>query len=138
MAFYLQNVHIEPRKIYLTLNSETESVNGGHVVGSSCGIVRSCSLSEAGHQYSMDLAKFLQLEQDNIKGPSSQDVLILSGTSSLQAETILHLRMLFSCYTTPLLNDLREGDLQGMNDDDIKVILLSLAVYYLFYPLHFL
>jgi hypothetical protein len=42
------------------------------------------------------------------------ELMVLTGTSSVHTETVSHLRMLFKCYNTPLLNELRGGDLQGM------------------------
>ena len=46
--------------------------------------------------------------------------MVLAGTAKVHAETILHLRMLFPCYTTPLLNELRGGDLHGLSPQEIE------------------
>merc|ERR1719267_470102 len=44
----------------------------------------------------------------------------LAGTSREHAETILHLRMICPCFTTPLLNELRAGDLHGLSREEVK------------------
>ena len=49
-----------------------------------------------------------------------REVLVLAGTAKVHAETILHLRMLYPCYTTPLLNELRGGDLHGLSPEEIE------------------
>ncbi len=105
VAFYLQNVHIEPRRIYLSLSAEAHHEGG---------------LTENGNVYSLNLAKFIQGERDSVDGPTSE-ILILTGTSDIEAETVLHLRMLFTCYNTPLLNELRGGDFHGLSAEDFKV-----------------
>ena len=46
---------------------------------------------------------------------------MLAGTSPVHAETIIHLRTMFKCYNTPLLNELRGGDLHGYSREEIKV-----------------
>jgi broad specificity phosphatase PhoE len=101
VAFYLQNIHIAPRQIYLCLNagvgSEMDYQNG--------------QLSESGRQFSDFLGKFFD---------KMDDFLVLSGTTAAQAETILNLRMTKTCYTTPLLNDLRRGDYEGTTEADFK------------------
>lgn len=89
-------------------------------------------LTENGRQFSLDLAKYIQMQQEHLKGVG-RELLILTGTADIHAETVLHLRMMFSCYNTPLLNELRGGDLHGLSKDEFKVsyflyhILLSLT-----------
>ena len=120
MAFYLQNVHIEPRRIFLSLcaESDPDAVDGIATA--------TVTLTEAGNLYSLNLAKFIQHEQDycdTAKGSVSggSEILILAGTSDLEAETILHLRMMCPCYNTPLLNEQRGGYVQGMTEEEFKV-----------------
>lgn len=84
--------------------------------------VESMLLNEAGRQYSLDLAKYIQVQQDSLKG-LGKEMSILTGSASIHAETVLHLRMLYSCYGTPLLNELRGGDFHGITKDDFKVII---------------
>jgi broad specificity phosphatase PhoE len=114
VAFYLQNIHITPRKIYLSLNAE----NFDTVENSNRGL-ESGRLTDAGRQYSLDLAKFIQIKIEN-ESSISKDLLVLAGTAKVHAETTLHLRMLYSCYNTPLLNELRAGDLHGLTHDEIR------------------
>lgn len=119
VAFYLQNVHILPRKIYLCLNAENDDMvaHEGRLASSESG-----QLTEAGAEYSRDLAKFIYAKQHELEEHSlAREILVLAGTSRVHAETILHLRTLFKCYNTPLLNELRGGDLHGFSRDEIKV-----------------
>eukprot|EP00953_Heterococcus_sp_UTEX-ZZ885_P002268 1748-Heterococcus_DN1.PRE.5 len=58
VAFYLQNIHIGPRKIWLTRHAESVSQLIGEI-GEDTG-----ELTEAGRLYSMTLAKFIKLEQE--------------------------------------------------------------------------
>lgn len=99
-----------------------------------------CSgMSPRGHQYAIDLTRYIKFEQDvayepikssktlsnrssransrdNLNSPSSgsmsdtgKNVLILAGTSAVHLETISHLRLHYQCYNTPLLEELRAG-----------------------------
>jgi hypothetical protein len=122
VAFYLQNVHIQPRLIYLSLNCEcNDSVedHGKGIVGDAV------KLTEEGRQYSRDLAGYLQAQHQESSAMDGtglgKDLLVLGGTAKIHAETLLHLRMLFPCYNTPLLNELRGGDLHNLSKNEIKV-----------------
>ena len=77
-------------------------------------------LTESGRIYSLNVAKFIQLDRDSLKDPIGRELLVLAGTAMVHAETILHLRMLYPCYTTPLLNELRGGDLHGLSPREIQ------------------
>jgi len=116
VAFYLQNVHIHPRKIYLSLNAEEHVERaGGTCIGVDTG-----TLTEAGRDYSLQLAKYIELERQQMSDELGKDFLTLTGTSKVDSETILHLRMMCLCFTTPLLNELRAGDFQGLTVEEIK------------------
>lgn len=120
VAFYLQNIHILPRKIYLSLNSEVmsndvSSPGAGSVASSLLSGPQHSRLSEAGLAYSLDLAKYIYSRQETVTD-LSKAVFVLAGTTSVHAETILHLRNLFPCFTTTLLNDLRVGEIQVKDD----------------------
>lgn len=121
VAFYLQNVHIQPRKIYLTLNAENLDFAEDSM---RLGGAESGKLTDAGRQYSLDLAKFIQRKQESLKDLGREvlgrEVLVLAGTARVHAETVLHLRMVYSCYNTPFLNELRGGDLHGYSREEIK------------------
>ena len=95
VAFYLQNIHILPRRIYLSLNSEVDPITS--------------RLTEAGLSYSLELAKYIYARQETVTD-LSKDVFVLAGTTDVHAETILHLRNIFPCYHTTLLNEIRAGD----------------------------
>jgi broad specificity phosphatase PhoE/predicted kinase len=183
ISFFLQNVHIHPRKIYLSLTSmdaanaelfmqQQESTYSAiplfycssffSFLFSSCvclsyhlpafsdttwhesnhhppslnqpsinrhnthitsynnsGTGRSSQrLTVEGKQYSQDLARFLE-EQRELHS-ECKEMLVLSGASRVHAETLFHLRMVFSCYSTPLLNEMRGGDLHGLTRVDIE------------------
>ncbi len=48
---------------------------------------------------------------------------ILSGTSTLEKETTTHLRVMhdvFKCFNTPILNELRAGDCQGLSTEEFN------------------
>lgn len=126
VAFFLQNVHINPRKIYLSLNAIG---NDGHVNDSNpLEAPDDMQLSIEGREYSLNLAKFMTMVADSssskrrkkLRDPKDSDLLVLAGTSRADDETILHLRMVCPCFNTPLLNELRAGDLHGMSPEQIK------------------
>jgi len=126
VAFYLQNVHIQERSIYLSLNAENFDLveDSGRLGGAESG-----RLTEAGREYSRDIARYLQAKHQEAESvPNEQqhaqardrDLLVLAGTAKVHAETLLHLRMLFSCYNTPLLNELRGGDMHTLSKEEIR------------------
>ena len=127
ISFYLQNVHINERKIYLCLNAESvyatptgllspdAEVEGDRLAGT----YEAGELSEAGRVFSMDLGKFIKERQELMR--SGKEILVLTGTSREQAESVSHLRVLYTVYSTQLLNELRGGDLHGLSKAQIKV-----------------
>ena len=131
ISFYLQNVHIGERKIYLCLNAEsvycatptgTDGTSAGVVEGDRlAGTFEAGELSEAGRIFGMDLAKFIQERQEGVSSRSQgKEMLVLTGTSREQAESVSHLRILYTVYCTQLLNELRGGDLHGLSKAQIK------------------
>ena len=123
VAFYLQNVHIQPRSIYLSLNSENFDLveDSGRLGGAESG-----RLTESGRNYSRDIARYmLQQHKNNTDGydpkDSSRGLLVLAGGAKVHTETLLHLQVLFSCYNTALLNELRGGDLHMLSKEEIRV-----------------
>ncbi|CAM9359006.1 unnamed protein product, partial [Chrysoparadoxa australica] len=115
VAFYLQNVHIGERKIWLTRHSMSISQVIGEI-GEDTG-----ELTEEGRRYSMTLAKFIKQEEETnrIEG-RGQEILVMAGTQLVDAESIAHLQMLYSVATTPLLNEMRGGSFTGMSRADFK------------------
>ena len=82
-------------------------------------------LTEAGREYCVDLGRYLKVKYQMSGNPKCKipitrdsnlgsELMVLTGTSTVHTDTVSHLRMLFKCYNTPLLNELRGGDLQGM------------------------
>jgi hypothetical protein len=100
-------------------NISTERLAGYGDQGSS-----NSKLSEAGREYGVELGRYLKVNYQMsgharpksapLEGDLGSELMVLTGTSSVHTETVSHLRMLFRCYNTPLLNELRGGDLQGM------------------------
>ena len=118
VGFYLQNVHIQHRKIYLSLNAETLGIRENRYKSQAEN--DEGRLTEEGRQYSLNLAKFIEMGKDVVTDNAGQELVVLAGTAMVHAETILHLRMLYLCYTTPLLNELRGGDLHGVSPEEIQ------------------
>ena len=107
------------RLAVLPPNASAERLAGHGDQGSS-----NSKLSEAGREFGVDLGRYLKVnyqmsgssrpKSSPLEGDLGSELMVLTGTSSLHTETVSHLRMLFRCYNTPLLNELRGGDLQGM------------------------
>jgi len=119
VAFYLQNVHIHPRKIYLTLISESiESQFGlNRMAGGESG-----ELSPAGLEYSHNLANYISYEQHVRLTEDGRDVVVLTGTTNIHHQSVQSLKKRqYRVYHTPILNELRGGDLHGQSKQLIKV-----------------
>eukprot|EP01038_Epipyxis_sp_PR26KG_P008460 gene8460-11440_t len=118
VAFYLQNVHIQPRKIYLSLSAENlehmENLDS-RLSGVTTGI-----LTEEGTRYTTDLADFIKSEQSESLVELGKEVLILTGTAKIHLQTVSQLHDGFSCFHTPILNELRAGDFHGLSKDEVK------------------
>jgi len=113
ISFYLQNVHVDPRRIFLTLTGETVETCGGDSFLAG----ESCPLSFSGNRYAEWLARFMETEQKSQS--DCKNLLVLSGTQQVHAETVLHLKCNLPCYSTPLLNELRGGDFHGFSQEEI-------------------
>jgi len=115
IAFYLQNIHIEPRKIWLTRHAESlDQVN--NILGRDSG-----DLTDAGRQYCLMLTRFIKAQQEKVMG-TGHEVLILAGTQQVHHATIEHLQLIYPCVSTPLLNELRGGDLDGIDRTQLKAL----------------
>ena len=134
ISFFLQNVHVHPRRIYLTLTGESvqeatglssSGSGGGGGGGGSRGLTRKDSflagesfpLSSSGNRYAEWLGRFMENVEKS--QPECKNLLVLSGTQQVHVETVLHLRSNHPCYSTPLLNELRGGDYQGFSQETI-------------------
>lgn len=123
VAFYLQNVHIEPRKIFLSLHAEPKKPSDLNCRSLSSDRLNLYSpiteLSKAGSKYASNLAEYVRLEIGGIDGLGSE-ILILTGTAELETLTVTNLGPTCSCYNTPLLNELRAGDFHGISKEEFK------------------
>jgi hypothetical protein len=110
VAFYLQNIHIFPRKIYLTVNPE-------RLVPSSPGVVNALSeergkgLSSQGRSFSSSLYDFILHEQQSSLVDKGKEVIVLTGTSDVHYESVQVLaeRGILAFYS-PLLNELQRSE----------------------------
>lgn len=119
ISFYLQNIHINPRRIYLCLNAEILSAQEQFGEDPEMlGAYETGELSAEGSVFALNVAKFMQAEQEIMREESG--VLVLTGTSKEQSETVSHVRKVYSVFCTPLLNELRGGDLHGLTKAQIK------------------
>ncbi|CAM9186556.1 unnamed protein product, partial [Heterosigma akashiwo] len=95
VAFFLQNIHVSPRKLYLTLHAETVDDSPA------CSV-----LTEGGREYALLLAKYLRAEQETALQPPGDEIMVLTGTQEIHTETIGHLTVLYPCAATALLNSM--------------------------------
>ena len=61
-------------------------------------------------------------EDDADVTPPGMQLMVITGTSDVHTHTVTHLRTMFKCYNSPLLNELRGGDFQGYRMDDIQLL----------------
>ncbi|CAM9115090.1 unnamed protein product [Ectocarpus fasciculatus] len=111
VAFYLQNVHIQPRKIYFSLPAQTSTVvdDSG-----------SCQMTETGRQYALDFANYFEARRVMRPTHQGDEHIILCGTGCASTATIVHLHRILPCFSTVLLNDMRRGDFEGLSKAEIK------------------
>lgn len=116
VAFYLQNVHIQPRKIFLSIIAESVE-QSKYVSGSESG-----RLTDAGFKYAKDLAAYIkqQHESDELVD-TGKEILVLAGTTKIHRKTVKHLTSQFPGKFTTLLNELRGGDMHGLEKAEMKV-----------------
>eukprot|EP00599_Poterioochromonas_sp_BG-1_P003603 CAMPEP_0173146218 /NCGR_PEP_ID=MMETSP1105-20130129/8358_1 /TAXON_ID=2985 /ORGANISM="Ochromonas sp., Strain BG-1" /LENGTH=657 /DNA_ID=CAMNT_0014060369 /DNA_START=226 /DNA_END=2199 /DNA_ORIENTATION=+ len=123
VAFYLQNVHIQPRKIYLTYLAEfVEKTLGLAENISGC---ESGQLTPLGIEYTENFTNYLLYEQQyGGLVDKGKEIIILTGTSNIhyQCVSLLKEKTNFKCFHTPLLNELRGGDLHGLSKDEIRIL----------------
>lgn len=117
VAFYLQNLHIKPRKIYLSIIAEgIEAKTGSNLIaGAESGI-----LTDDGIDYTINLAGYADFESKNLSanenGNDEKKIMILTGTSKIHANSVEILRQnKFPIISIPLLNELRGGDVHGIS-----------------------
>jgi broad specificity phosphatase PhoE len=72
-------------------------------------------MTDRGRQYTLDLASYITAHDE------SNELIVLTGTAKVHAETTLHLRLQVPVYSTPLINELRGGDLHLVKRQEIPV-----------------
>lgn len=117
ICLFLRNVHINPRKIWFSRHAESiDQVK--NLLGRD-----NKDLTEAGRQYVILLHKFIKQEQEKAREAGREDgIMVLCGTQAINIATLEHLQLSYPCVTTSLLNELRGGDMDGWNRDDIKTM----------------
>mmetsp|Transcript_13704 Transcript_13704/g.22834 ORF Transcript_13704/g.22834 Transcript_13704/m.22834 type:complete len:506 (-) Transcript_13704:838-2355(-) len=119
VAFYLQNIHILPRKIYLSIIAEgvEQRLNAANrVPGRESG-----ELTPQGQAYGNSLAEYIRYEQQTDLVGCGKEILVLTGTGNIHSETVSYLKKQgFRICHTPLLNELRGGDFHGMSKAEIQ------------------
>ncbi|KAK8806975.1 hypothetical protein WA158_003734 [Blastocystis sp. Blastoise] len=106
VIFYLLNIHIKQRKIWLCIHGETDYTAQGILGGNP-------KLNDRGVAFSKKLYEFIHNQQvDNI--------LIMSDTISRCVDTVRSLRQEYHVEYTRLLCELGGGDFDKMTYDDIK------------------
>ena len=128
VAFYLQNIHIEPRKIFLSLNADSKATTSEFILRNISSDKLNLNsptyaneLSKEGFDFATKLADYIQLETSDIEGLGAE-ILILTGTADLEKLTVADMSSVGSTYHTPLLNELRAGDFHGLSKDVFKVL----------------
>merc|ERR1719453_513340 len=134
IGFYLSNIHICPRKIWLMRHAETEDQRKGQL-GSVSDVI-----TYLGARYCRDVAKSVYEQREEMRKAGEMegaDVLILTGTAPIHAATCEALKVAnsadgdlgrsaaevvarFPVMSTSLLNELDGGDFNGMTNEVIK------------------
>lgn len=119
VGFYLSNIHVKPRSIWLTRHAESEEQRKG--------ILGSCSgeLTRRGRQYCKEMAAFLQRQRKvMLDGGEDEgaEILVLMGTVPMHAATLRAVAqgnpdagLGLSAMSSSLLNELDSGDFHGMS-----------------------
>jgi len=134
VAFYLQNIHIEPRRIFLSLLFDgvggctvENDMTSNTVASSGKGSPRSNKYvpSLSGQQYIYDLTTYLKyqkeviMQKEGITGDGTS-IVVLTGTSKAHAMTTDDLSSQYPCYATPLLDELNGGEFHGLTYEQLK------------------
>jgi len=132
IGFYLSNIHITPRRIWLLRHAQTQDQERG-ILGSVSG-----KLTRAGRQYGRRVAAYVHRAVDRIEGDEGKQVLVLMGTApvhqatcdaltsdradpdDVEARAAVEAARSWPVMSTSLLNELDGGDCNGMNYDQIE------------------
>ena len=123
LGFYLGNVHIQPRRIWLALHGESQLQVESRRVGAATG-----HLTPRGRAFSRRLAAFVKDAHSTFRNEHEGDaeIVVLTGNASIHAETVRPL-MADTSYEVPprvstssLLNELCGGDFDGLTVKEIE------------------
>jgi len=122
VAFYLQNIHIFPRKIYLTVNPEqlvVRSPSAGFSLNapSMSEGEGGKGLSSQGRSFSSSLYDYILHEQQSSLVDKGKEVIVLTGTSDVHYESVRVLAERgISAFYSPLLNELQRSEERTSDD----------------------
>jgi len=126
VAFHLMNVHISPRKIWLSRHSEGPDQVRGLLGGDSA------QLTGHGETYATELAKYIGQKMDEMKDLRADqgeeyrgdELVVMVGTQAIHHSTIEVLKKSFgpglTIMNNSILNELRGGELDKMTHSEIK------------------
>lgn len=133
ISFFLGNIHVTPRKIWLALHGETlEEENCGVR-----GITAGGGLTEYGRRFSVELASFIRREHASFLTMhpdfEEKDIMILIGNALSHRETVAPLVTTakrtsadgdppagITVLSTSLLNELCGGDFDGISVEELE------------------
>lgn len=134
VAFHLMNVHISPRKIWLTQHAESLDQMRGLLGGDSG------EMTSHGEEYALKLAQYVtksiaelktvrRREKANSSNTSNDDeyrgdeLVVMLGTQAIHHSTVKHLMAMnpdVKFVSNSILNELRGGELDKMSHREIK------------------
>lgn len=123
IGFYLSNIHISPRSIFITRPGETKDEAAGKL-----GSV-SVDMTRKGRIYCRNLASFLLSRREEMRNAGDgegAETLVLMGTTPVHGATLNELSSrgvtasLFPAMSTSLLNELDRGVCNGMTYEQIQ------------------
>lgn len=117
VAFYLQNVHIMPRKIYLSVNAESAE-RSDRIAGRESGL-----LTEEGQDYIVNFASYIKNEQEADVYHTGKEILVITGTGKIHHSCVQPLKDRgIRCCHTQVLHELRGGQFHGMTKSQIETM----------------
>mmetsp|Transcript_17750 Transcript_17750/g.55597 ORF Transcript_17750/g.55597 Transcript_17750/m.55597 type:complete len:590 (+) Transcript_17750:1236-3005(+) len=124
ISFFLGNIHVTPRKIWLALHGETLEEEHSGVRGITAG----GGLTDYGRRFSVELAAFVRREHRAFLAAhpdktDDADVLVLTGNAQSHRETVAPLlsgATDITVLSTSLLNELCGGDFDGISVEELE------------------
>ena len=125
LGFYLGNVHIQPRRIWLALHGESQLQVESRRVGAATG-----HLTPRGRCFARRLATFVKDAHASFReehADTDPEIVVLTGNAPIHSQTIKPLLadpLAFDCpprvSTSSLLNELCGGDFDGLSVKEIQ------------------